>query len=410
MTIDVTPAVQISEPVALLDAWRPGDGTWFSGPRGSLVTEGVARRVDTADPETVRAVLADVAARRRGHHADGAGAPPPIVVGALPFDVDTAAPSLVVPARAHWAAPLADAPDLPRPGGAHAVAARRRPLPDRAGYEVMVADALTRMGPGALQKVVLARVLDVVTTRPVDAPAMLRELAARDPRGYLFATGLPTDGTVPRTLLGASPELLVSRRHGAVCANPLAGSAPRHPDPAADAAAGAALLASTKDRHEHALVVDAVARALEPFCDPLVVPAEPSLVRTETLWHLSTRIEGRADPAASALTLARALHPTPAVCGTPRATARAAIAEIEPFDRGFYTGMVGWTDADGDGEWVVALRCGQVEGSTVRLYAGAGVVGASCPAAELEETSVKLRTQLRALGLADPDGPGTLPG
>ena len=396
LTVDVTAAVDVSEPIALLDAWRPGEGTWFSGPQGSLLARGMARTVGSADPEVVRGVLAEVAERRR---REGGTGPAPLVVGALPFDLNQARPALVVPAQAHWAAPLADAPDLPRPGGAHAVASGRRPRPEPAGYEAMVGDALARIAAGGLDKVVLARVLDVVTTAPVDGPAMLRELAARDPRGHLFAVDLPSDGPDPRTLLGASPELLVSRRAGAVCANPLAGSAPRDPDPVVDAAVGAALLASTKDRHEHALVVEAVASALEPFCDPLVVPAEPSLVRTETLWHLSTRIEGQADPAASALTLARALHPTPAVCGTPRSAARAAIAEIEPFARDFYTGMVGWTDADGDGEWVVALRCGQVEGSTVRLYAGAGIVDASRPAAELAETTVKLRTQLRALGL-----------
>lgn len=399
MTIDVTPTVAVSEPVALLRAWRPGETTWFSGPRGSLLARGCARRVDSADPDVVREVLAEE------RHRAGPDGDAPLVVGALPFDLepgpgaDTARPALVVPESVRWAAPLGGVPDLPRPGTVRGVTARRRALPEPAGYEAMVADALARMADGELDKVVLARVLDVVTTGPVDPASMLRELAARDPRGYLFATGVPTRGPGPRTLMGASPELLVTRRGDAVCANPLAGSAPRHDDPVEDARSGAALLASAKDRHEHALVVEAVTAALGPFCDPLVVPTEPSLVRTETLWHLSTRLEGRADPAASALTLARALHPTPAVCGVPRAAARAAIDEIEPFERGYYAGMVGWTDADGDGEWVVALRCGQVENSSVRLYAGAGIVPASRPAAELEETTVKLRTQLRALGL-----------
>ena len=132
----------------------------------------------------------------------------------------------------------------------------------------------------------------------------------------------------------------------------------------------------------------------------LVVPAEPTLLRTATLWHLSTTVTGTvADRATTSLHLAAALHPTPAVGGVPRAAAVAAIREIEPFDRGFYTGMVGWSDADGDGEWVIALRCGEVSGRGVRLYAGAGIVGASVPAEELTETAVKLRTLLDALGL-----------
>jgi isochorismate synthase len=380
---------QLADSIGLLTQWVPGSSTWFSGPRGSLLAQGCARRLDSADPAHVASVLRDVAA------ADTA---PPIVVGALPFDADDA-PALVVPEAVHWAAPIAGAEGLPAPRLRDRPAGRLRPVPDPAGYEAMVTEALRRMAAGALDKVVLARVLELIATDRVDAPAMLRELAARDPRGYLFAVGLPTPGPAPRTLIGASPELLLSRSGDVVVANPLAGSAPRDADPVVDAARGAALLASAKDRHEHALVVSAVADALRPRCRRLFVPAEPELVRTETLWHLSTRLEGEVDPSVSALALARALHPTPAVCGVPTAAARTAIAEIEPFERDFYTGMVGWTDASGDGEWVVALRCGQVEGRSVRLYAGAGIVPGSRPAAELEETAVKLRTQLRALGL-----------
>jgi isochorismate synthase len=265
----------------------------------------------------------------------------------------------------------------------------------------MVAEALARMAAGGLDKVVLARALDVVADAPVDPVPMLRELARRDPRSYLFAVDLPSDrpGT-PRTLLGASPELLLSRDGADVTANPLAGSAARAADPDEDRRRGEALLASAKDRHEHALVVADVAARLDPLVDDLEVPDEPALVATPTLWHLSTAVRGRAaDPDVSALHLAQALHPTPAVCGVPRAAAHAAITEIEPFDRGFYTGAVGWTDARGDGEWVMALRCGEVAGDRVRLWAGAGIVPASCPADELAETAVKLRTLLDALGL-----------
>ena len=387
MSIGAVP--ELADSVGLLMQWVPGRSTWFSGPRGSLLAQGCARRLDSAEPGYVASVLREVADTE---------AAPPIVVGALPFDADDA-PALVVPEAVHWAAPIAGAEGLPAPAPRDQVAGRLRPVPDPAGYEAMVTEALRRMADGALDKVVLARVLELTATEQVDAPAMLRELAARDPRGYLFAVGLPTPGLAPRTLIGASPELLLSRSGEAVVANPLAGSAPRDADPVVDAARGAALLASAKDRHEHALVVSAVADALRPRCRRLSVPAEPELVRTETLWHLSTRLEGEVDPSVSALALARALHPTPAVCGVPTAAARAAIDEIEPFERDFYTGMVGWTDAGGDGEWVVALRCEQVEGRSVRLYAGAGIVPGSRPAAELEETAVKLRTQLRALGL-----------
>jgi len=388
-----SPAVgELSDPNALLERWVPGESAWFSGPRGSLLAHGCHRRVGTADPVAVEALLREV-------EADGVA--PPVVLGALPFDSD-AAPALVVPELVRRGTALSDAVVTPPSAPRSAVVGRMRPCPEPAGYEAMVSDALGRMAAGELDKVVLARILELTARMPVDMPVMLRELAARDPHGYLFAVGLPTPGPGPRTLIGASPELLISRRDGVVLAQPLAGSAPRHPDPIEDERLGAELLASAKNRHEHALVADAVADALDPLCADLVVPDVPSLVRTETLWHLSTRLEGRVDPrrpGTSALALARALHPTPAVCGVPRDAARAAIEEIEPFDRGFYAGTVGWTDATGDGEWVVALRCGQVEGSSVRLYAGAGIVPGSCPAAELEETAVKLQTQLRALRL-----------
>ena len=187
--------------------------------------------------------------------------------------------------------------------------------------------------------------------------------------GYTFA--VPSGPG--RTLLGASPELLVSRHGDRLTANPLAGSTPRAADLAEDVRRAAALLESAKDLHEHAVVVDAVREALAPFCADLEVPERPTLVRTAAMWHLSTTVTGElADPATSALELACALHPTPAVCGTPTDLARAVIGELEPFDRGHYTGMVGWSDANGDGEWVVTIRCAEAEGRTAAAVRGGG--------------------------------------
>jgi isochorismate synthase len=185
-----------------------------------------------------------------------------------------------------------------------------------------------------------------------------------------------------------------------VGAAPLAGSAARSPDPAEDQRRASALLVSAKDRHEHAIVADAVAAALRPYCRHLDVPAAPSLRHTRTMWHLASHISGElADPSMSALALACALHPTPAVCGDPLPLARAAIAEIEPFDRGFFTGMVGWCDASGDGEWAVTIRCAEVADRSLRLFAGAGIVAGSDPEHELAETTAKLQTMLDALGI-----------
>ncbi|MNW45467.1 Isochorismate synthase DhbC [compost metagenome] len=160
------------------------------------------------------------------------------------------------------------------------------------------------------------------------------------------------------------------------------------------------MLASAKDLHEHAVVIDAVAAALSPYCRKLEVPSQPSLIKTNTMWHLSTEIYGELkSTSTSSLELAMALHPTPAVCGTPTKLAREAIQEIEPFDRNLFTGMVGWCHENGDGEWIVTIRCAEIEDRNMVLYAGAGVVAGSTAESELAETSAKFRTMLEAMGL-----------
>ncbi|WP_308287253.1 isochorismate synthase [Actinomadura parmotrematis] len=322
--------------------------------------------------------------------------PGAVTVGALPFAAG-APDALTEATDVTWdppAPPGGPGRALPA-GGAAAV-----PEPSPAEYELAVEKALVRLGDGDVDKVVLARTLRIDTPAPVEPAALLRRLAAHDPHAHVYA--VPSGPG--RTLVGASPELLVSRFGRDVASHPLAGSAARSADPAEDRRRADALLASAKDLREHAYVVRAVADGLRPYCADLDVPAEPSLVATATMWHLGTRITGRlADPGVTALTLARALHPTPAVCGTPAAAARDLIGELEPFDRGLYGGAVGWCDAAGDGEWAVAIRCAETGGDGLRLFAGAGIVAGSHPTAELAETTAKFGTMLRALGL---DGEG----
>jgi isochorismate synthase len=144
--------------------------------------------------------------------------------------------------------------------------------------------------------------------------------------------------------------------------------------------------------------VEAGAESLRPFCEELTWDPEPVLLPTANVWHLSTRFRGTLrDPAPHVLELVAALHPTPAVCGTPRSVARAAIDEMEPFDRGSYAGPVGWIDAAGDGEWAIALRCAELAGDHATLFAGAGIVAGSDPAAEVDETERKFRAFLDSL-------------
>jgi isochorismate synthase len=268
-----------------------------------------------------------------------------------------------------------------------------RELPSAETYRAAVSRTVARIRRGAMRKVVLARTIEVTAERQLDPRMLAHRLRAVDPDSYTFAA--PTDEGV---LVGASPELLVSRRGREVRSNPLAGSGPRSGDPDEDRANADALIGSAKDREEHAIVVDVVAETLRPFCAELTWDPEPVLRETPNVWHLSTRFRGvLKEPAPTALDLVAALHPTPAVAGEPRKAALDTIAELEPFDRGRYAGPVGWVDAEGDGEWAVALRCAELRGERALLYAGAGIVAASDPVRELEETERKFRAILDAL-------------
>lgn len=325
----------------------------------------------------------------------------PTIVGAIPF-FNTSSSALFV-SRAH-SNPVFDTrsgdssfhSEFPRPTLAHI-----RAVPEPEDYVHGVGRALDLIKSGRLEKVVLARTLEIDLAGDLDITKLLSTLTRRNQHGFTFVVPvMPAQQEVPHRFLGASPELLVRRVGRTVTSNPLAGSTRRGATPEEDRRNAEALLSSAKDRHEHDVVVAAVKRSLQPFCSNLDVPSTPSLLQTPTVWHLSTVISGElADPMVSALELALALHPTPAVCGQPTELSRQAITAIEPFKRDLYAGLVGWTDANGDGEWAVAIRCAEVRGRWIRLFAGAGIVRGSNPEAELAETAAKLRTMLTALGI-----------
>ncbi|MDP9586452.1 UNVERIFIED_ORG: isochorismate synthase [Burkholderia contaminans] len=369
-------------PHSVWDVYRADTPLFLATPAHTLLVCDAAEAIPHADaPLAARVNDALHRARADGH----AGA---AVVGAVPFDVD--APAVLRVARTMLRARPLGAQRAAMPAGTRYAT---REVPSADAYADAVAQAVARIRAGELDKVVLARTLEATGDAPVDVAALVARLASCNPHGYTFSVDLGAG----RTLLGASPELLVNRFGSVVRANPLAGSAPRSRDPVEDRRRAQALLASAKDLDEHRVVVEAVRGNLAPLCRRLDVPARPSLVHTETMWHLSTEVCGETD--ADALTLALALHPTPAVCGAPRAAARDCIRDAEPFDRGFYAGMLGWVDARGDGEWVVTIRCAEAFDRTLRLYAGAGVVGESTPDGERAETAAKFRTMLDALGI-----------
>lgn len=308
----------------------------------------------------------------------------PVAFGAFAFaDASAAQSVLLAPRRVvgvrHGVAFRTDLPDLgsAAPAAAPPAADVARLSPE--GYRSAVAQAVQRIRDGRLQKVVLAR--DVVIDGAGDLEAGLERLADRYRSAWVFAV----DG-----FFGASPETLVTVDRGAFGSRVLAGTASRLPDETDDAASRDSLLASPKNRFEHALAVDSLLLTLGEDVEDLQL-GRPFALRLPNVWHLATDATARVRPGTGALDLVAALHPTAAVAGAPREAALRLITELEPFDRRRYAGPVGWIDAAGDGEWAIGLRSAESEGDgRVRAYAGAGVVAGSDPDQELVETDWKL--------------------
>jgi isochorismate synthase len=401
----------LDEATDLLDWYQPGRGFLFDHDRAGVVGRDAAMTVTVpAGPGQVsRAARAADAALRSISTSAGPGLGP-VVVGALPFDGLTPArltvPIVAVIRHSDGAAWLVETgpdqgprgPSPARGPGVGPASLDITPVPEPDTYVEAVERARQRIRAGELRKVVLARMLVARSERELDRRDLLSRLRAADPEAYTFAV---------HGFIGASPELLVARTGRSVRANAVAGTAARGADADSDRIAARGLLASAKDRREHAPVVEAVAEALGPVCETLEVQPEPRAVATSAVWHLSTEVRGvLREPAPTALELAARLHPTPAVCGTPRDAALRVIRDLEGLDRTLYAGLVGWTDGNGDGEWAVILRCAEVTGRIAMLFAGAGIVADSDPAAELGETDAKFRSMLDALGYSDaPPGP-----
>lgn len=369
----------------------------ISTPELKLFTTGLEKRLKPGPAATLGERVQVFFDALAGDAVSGEPAPR-LLVGALPFDRN-ADDCLFLPQRA------ANRPWPVQSSAPKRLNWRMEPQPDRVAYRAAVAGALAEIRRASvespLEKVVLSRSLKLTADGWID-PFDLWSALKADPSAARFITPLGQDaGGAMRRLVGASPELLISKQGARILSYPLAGSARRSPDLAEDEAVSKALLRSDKDRREHAAVVEAILDALAPYCSELRAPPGPALVSTRTMWHLGTRIEGRLrhPDRVSSAELAAVLHPTPAVAGAPRERAVELIQQLEGYDRRFYAGAVGWTNAVGDGAWHVSLRCAEVAGDTARLYAGAGIVEGSDPEAEADETSGKFQAVLRALGV-----------
>ncbi|WP_440054727.1 isochorismate synthase [Pseudoalteromonas sp. T1lg65] len=261
-------------------------------------------------------------------------------------------------------------------------------------YENAIRKAKCLFSSKQLDKIVLGKQVDLTFTDKLKPELVLANLLQQSRSGFHFS--FPTEQGA--TLMGVSPELLLRKQGDQLLSNPLAGSAKRTKNSAIEFQRKQALMNSKKDRYEHAVVLVEMSQVLKPWCHKLTIPSAPSLLSTATMWHLSTEVEAQLhDPNTHVLALANRLHPTPALCGKPTAAAYPWVQKLEGESRDFFSGIVGWCDKHGNGEWVVIIRSGEVKDNHARLFAGAGIVAASNPTSEWLETEAKLSTMLNAL-------------
>jgi len=413
------------------------EGVLVAGPERVLAGTGIAATLPLPrgldDPHALRAVTKwlravehEATPQATTSRARATGRAGPVALGGFPF-ARAAPTSLIVPSvtwckerdGSVWRVEVRrrddpggpvwpDAPPAPRP------AARDLPrthgevsllqVPHPAAYADAVGRALADIAAGRVRKVVLGRGVRLRTPCAVAPSRVLQALWGAEGTFSPFSIPVPSG-----RLVGASPELVVARYGHTVRSHAFAGTVALR---GAGDAELAHLAASAKDRAEHRLVVEEIAAALDPLCSALAVPAEPTPVRLRTDARLGTLIEGTLRPGradllgpdgtaggagTAVLALLARLHPTPAVAGVPRDAATAEIAALEPAGRGYWAGAVGWTDAWGDGEWVLGIRSAELDGAAALVRAGAGIVEGSDPRRELDETTVKLRPVLDAL-------------
>ncbi|HAS6159492.1 TPA: isochorismate synthase [Vibrio vulnificus] len=371
----------------LLDNELSSSPFFFASPNNTMMGIGVQEEHLQTLPFSE---LADVA-NNMLKNAKTSESDNPVLFGVVPFNQENMT-RFVIPKTLY----ISSSTRASHTSASSAPQARLISSPSGHHYKQGVHDLLGMFANQELSKVVLSRAIEVATETDIQQQALLRNLLSINAKGYTFAAQIGDN----QKLMGASPELLVAKKGSHLISNPLAGSRPRSESEQQNQASIQSLLNTGKDLHEHGLVVEEVERVMSKYCCNLYTPMVPSVIETQTMLHLSTQLEGQVlDPAINVLQVAAELHPTPAVCGYPREKAYEAIKRLEQFDRGYFTGMVGWCDSRGNGEWVVTIRCAEVQPRRMKVFAGAGIVNESQPQSELDETGAKMNTILKAAGI-----------
>ncbi len=407
----VVRTVAIADCPDLLSLLGPEGGlSWVTGPssdHSGIVAWGEVGRIELEGPERVSR-----AQRWWSQWCAQAQGDEPVAFASFAFATGPASSLLIIPQvavrRAHGKTTLtvvASAPDIEH-RVEEAIASISQPHINQKqeltvtysdgsrsveAWQASVDTAIERINSGELDKVVLARDIIANTNESLNISALLTRLNERFPECWTFSV----DG-----LVGATPELLIRRQGERVMSRVLAGTVRRSSDEDRDGALAAALMGSDKDQEEHTYAVQSVAEALANHCTDMDVPSEPFILRLANVQHLATDVTGQLADATPALALAASLHPTAAVCGTPTERAKQVIKEIEGMDRGRYSGPVGWFDSRGDGEFGIALRCALIENSqrtTLRLFAGCGIVAGSTSESEVAESNAKFGAMRDAL-------------
>ncbi|MCS6711278.1 chorismate-binding protein [Brachybacterium sp. EF45031] len=404
--------VRLEAPVALRER-IPADpsGVWLHQGEG-LLAVGAAAELTATGPQRAGRLAEDfraLAARARVEDAMRVRGSGLVALGSLSYAATSPRPSRLVVPRALLGVrdgegfltvistdgPVTQMPPVDRVFPVRAVAADAERLidlephltPDE--YQSVIAEAIERIRAGAVQKVVLSATMSARSRCPIVLGDVLARLADRFPSTWVYRVG---------DVLGASPEMLAATEAGALRSRVLAGSRPVEDDAPLAEADRRAFRHDAKERAEHAFAVASVVESLERIAVEVQAPAEPFVLRLPGIEHLASDVTARLPQHVSSLEAAGVLHPSAAVCGTPRAAAEEVISALEGLDRGGYAAPVGWMDARGDGQWAIALRMGHVvDAHTLRLQAGGGVVAASDPVSEHAEALAKMRPVLRAL-------------
>lgn len=261
----------------------------------------------------------------------------------------------------------------------------REDIPKWDDWEINIKKALSLFRKNELEKIVLAKKTTLTFDSPIDPVLLLKRLAQNSPTAFHFCFQVSQQSA----FLGITPERLYRRDNGNIFSEALAGTRQRHEDPVVDEQLGADLLHSEKDLREHRSVSNMVKSSLDPFCDSIEVLSKESLLKLRHVQHLHTLYKGRLSNGVSDGELLARLHPTPAVGGYPRQKSISYISQMEPFDRGWYAGPVGWVNGTAS-EFAVAIRSALVSANKVSLYAGSGIVRGSDPQKEWEETENKI--------------------